>query len=961
MLQASAFRYFGHFRRHRIHLVRSAILLDSIPRGTDGRHSQTADRIGAGMWGREHCIHHRDSKRGAPMTESIEKHSSYHLDMLDFWAKSSRGDAAVPMHSVAHHSLDVAAAATMLLEELRPPERIAPQTLVTLVALHDIGKFTRNFQAKVPDLWPPLLGPYAPPLAGYPHDETGYALLAGPLSAQLAPLFAHWQHKAQRWPLLRAITGHHGRPPLEPQQTMLPEGIACGACLSAAGACVDALLRVLAPPPLPRLDDNEQASLAWWLAGLTNLADWIGSGRWFAPVPARAHADLAAYWQSIALPRARQALREAGLKHSALAPHGGLSVLFPHIEKPRPLQVWADSVDLPSGPALFVIEDVTGSGKTEAALVLTHRLMVAGQGQGLFFALPTMATANAMYGRLRDAYARMFATDARPSLVLAHGRRKLDPRFTDSILVPAADSCMADGPDAADQPAGAQCAAWIADDRRKAFLAEIGVGTIDQALLAVLPSRHAMLRLLGLSQRVLVVDEAHAYDAYMGEELKRLLQFQAALGGSAIVLSATLTAAQRAALAAAFWKGLQDEDAPPSPTETAYPLATMVSRKEILAQPVAMAEKLRRCVAIERVTSAETAADAIAEAAAAGAAVAWVRNAVDDTIEACTLLRARGLKPMLFHARFAMGDRLIRENQVLQAFGKDSMPSQRAGRVLVATQVVEQSLDLDFDLMVSDLAPADLLIQRAGRIWRHADRPRPLAAPRLLLLAPEPVAEPPATWLGAALRRTGAVYADHALLWRSARALLSAGEIAVPDNIRALVEEAYDRDKPGAEPPGLNRAAFRAEGRRRAEQGVALLNLLSFEPPYRRDAGAWEPDVHTPTRLGERQTVLRLARIEDGRLVPWCGDGDARLRDWALSEISLRAARVAGPAPDEQVQGLVEAERQSWPRWDQEIPVLVLRRAGTGWEGAVLDQHQNRLAVGYDHAYGMVFLAALPG
>jgi len=370
------------------------------------------------------------------MTEPIAESLSGHLDMLDFWAKSGRGDAVVPMHSVAHHSLDVAAAATMLLAELRPPPGIASQTLAALVAVHDIGKFTRSFQAKVPALWPSSLGPFVPPPAGHPHDATGYALLTGPLSTPLAPLFTNWRRLGQRWPLLRAITGHHGRPPLEPQPT-LPERIACRVCLAAAGACLDALLRVLAPPPLPRLDDNEQASLAWWLAGLTNLADWIGSGSWFTPVPARAHADLAAYWQAIALPRARQALREAGLKRSALVPHAGLSVLFPHIKKPRPLQVWADSVGLPSGPALFVIEDVTGAGKTEAALVLAHRLMVAGEGQGLFFALPTMATANAMYGRLRDAYARMFAPDARPSLVLAHGRRKLDPRFTDSILTPA--------------------------------------------------------------------------------------------------------------------------------------------------------------------------------------------------------------------------------------------------------------------------------------------------------------------------------------------------------------------------------------------------------------------------------------------------------------------------------------------------------------------------------------------
>ena len=174
---------------------------------------------------------------------------------------------------------------------------------------------------------------------------------------------------------------------------------------------------------------------------------------------------------------------------------------------------------MPEGPCLFVIEDVTGAGKTEAALVLAHRLMCAGRASGAFVALPTMATANAMYGRLSDAYARLFVSSAHPSLVLAHGRSKLNDAFTDSILDGAAADAVDLRNDDADAPVAAQCAAWIADNRRKSFLAQLGVGTIDQALLAVLPSRHSPLRLLGLAQRVLIVDEAHAYDAYVGAEL----------------------------------------------------------------------------------------------------------------------------------------------------------------------------------------------------------------------------------------------------------------------------------------------------------------------------------------------------------------------------------------------------------------------------------------------------------
>ena len=165
---------------------------------------------------------------------------------------------------------------------------------------------------------------------------------------------------------------------------------------------------------------------------------------------------------------------------------------------------------------------MTGSGKTEAAILLAARLMAGGSASGLFFALPTMATANAMYDRLAQSYERLFDDAARPSLVLGHGKRTLNARFTDSIF----DTGKAD--EGYPEGGGATCAAWIADDRRKVFLAEIGIGTIDQALLGVLPSRHQVLRLWGLSDRVLIIDEAHAYDAYMAQEMERQLEFQAA-------------------------------------------------------------------------------------------------------------------------------------------------------------------------------------------------------------------------------------------------------------------------------------------------------------------------------------------------------------------------------------------------------------------------------------------------
>ena len=407
---------------------------------------------------------------------------------------------------------------------------------------------------------------------------------------------------------------------------------------------------------------------------------------------------------------------------------------------------------LPDGPFVAFVEDVTGGGKTEAALILAHRLLAARCARGLYLALPTMATANAMYERLAACYRRLFADSETPSLALAHGSARLHKGFRASfegVADPGRAFEREEDTETERDSSGAACAAWLADDRRKTFLADVGVGTIDQAFLAVLPAKYQSLRLLGLSERVLIVDEAHAYDAYMGRELQRLLEFQAALGGSVIVLSATLPRAVRQDLANAFVKGL---GAPKRELKSdGYPVVAVVAAggaDEVAKEP---RPDLRRTIEVERLPDEAAALGQIAEAAQAGAAVAWVRNTVDDAFEGVERLRSAGIHAQLFHARFAMGDRLAIEREIVGRFGKGKPPS-RAG-VLVATQVIEQSLDLDFDLLISDLAPVDLLLQRAGRLWRHPERIRPIPGPRLLVVSPDPTAKVRGDWYAAAFPR----------------------------------------------------------------------------------------------------------------------------------------------------------------------------------------------------------------
>lgn len=576
--------------------------------------------------------------------------------------------------------------------------------------------------------------------------------------------------------------------------------------------------------------------------------------------PDRRWADLAAYLDA-ARTRAAGALAQAGL----IAPPPGPGALFDFA--PRPMQAACAGVALPEGPMLALIEDETGSGKTEAALILARRMLAAGKGRGLYLALPTMATADAMFARLRPLLPRLF--DGAPSVTLAHGRAGLSEDYRDLALARERDQ---------DEPGPTE---WLKDSRRRALLATVGVGTIDQALLAAVRAKHAALRQYGLSRNILIVDEVHEMgDPYMGVLLRQLLRIQAALGGSAILMSATLPLHLRADLMAAFEAGAGR--APPPDPGPAYPALTVPG----VAAPAVMATPSPRGpVRVERLDSPAAACDLLAQAAGQGAAAVWVRNAVDEAIGAVQVLRARGVAADLLHARFALSDRKRHEAAALAAFGKDRGP--RPGRVLVATQVVESSLDLDFDVMVSDLAPMASLIQRAGRLWRHMDRrpagARPVPVPVLHVLSPEPGEAVARDWAAAELGQGVHVY-PRDTLWRTALALFRAGEIHAPEGLRALIEAAHGDDPL---PSALEAAAIRAEGRAGAERAHAAQNLVGWDDGYRIGAsGAGDADY--PTRLGQPQRVLVLMR-PDG--APWSGGGWS-VDSCQLSEVSASKARL---------------------------------------------------------------------
>jgi CRISPR-associated endonuclease/helicase Cas3 len=224
---------------------------------------------------------------------------------------------------------------------------------------------------------------------------------------------------------------------------------------------------------------------------------------------------------------------------------------------------------------MFIIEEITGAGKTEAALTLAGCIMTSGEADGLYFGLPTMATSNAMHGRVEEMYIKLYEKGINPSLVLAHSASR---QYLDAGQM--GDGGVLDE----ESDANNEARTWLHDNRKKALLANIGVGTIDQALLAVLPARHQSLRLLGLYRKVLIVDEVHAYDAYMNGLLCNLLKFHSAQGGSAILLSATLPKKLRKEFVKAFADGIKCQS--PDKVGTGYPLITAISRDGLVEQTI---------------------------------------------------------------------------------------------------------------------------------------------------------------------------------------------------------------------------------------------------------------------------------------------------------------------------------------------------------------------------------------
>lgn len=817
--------------------------------------------------------------------------------LVYIWAKTGKnGDAR--WHPLILHMLDVAATVDAILA--REPESTrsrmaacfgmgwedARSWLLLVAACHDLGKACPGFQCK----WLDMTGLRTTPS---PNTEINHAFVSQIALTELL--------REMGWPDELAVLAsdavgcHHGSR-ASPITLNDLEGdrraIGKDDWAQVRRGLVEALLEVFKPIKIPSKQTLNGPDFML-LSGLTSFADWIGSNEDRFPFGTSEDCDDLEGWFQKRRVHAEQALDTIGWE-----PRTPLSLepkSFEQVFKfvPRPLQqAVADVVADMKEPAILLVEAPMGEGKTEAAYFAHLELQRRFGHRGLYVALPTKATGNAMFKRTLK-FLRDQGSDRKLDLQLLHGGTLLNDTFQNLRLSGIHDPSMG---------GEVRAGEWFTNKKR-ALLSEYGVGTVDQALLPILPVRHNFVRMWGLANRVVIFDEIHAYDAYTGTLLVHLLRWLLALGSSVILLSATLPPSIREALAKAVGGKLPEQ-------EKAYPRLSLFSPGEKVAQKHFEADPARRLtLKLQGISSDLPSIHSVLEEhlASGGMGLALV-NTVQRAQDLYRLFPegeplgresqrigkrlADGTEVYLFHARFPAERRQKREDHALETFGESG---DRSGRkILIATQVAEQSLDLDFDLIATDLAPIDLVLQRAGRMWRHKRKSRPVAEP-ILLVAGLAGDEPPS--FGKPLW-WGAVYREDILL-RTWVLLQTKQSITLPDEIDTLVQTVYEEqvDVPESLRERLEKSLVAEDGEVIAHRGQANQAIIGFP-----DDASWndparfvlydedDPDVHrtltAKTRLGE-DSIVAIPLLPDDEFSSEALPDFDQAKRWYLQAVSI--------------------------------------------------------------------------
>lgn len=658
----------------------------------------------------------------------------------------------VAWHPLLGHSADVAAVVEALLSRTILRERLArlagwdkltdvhAARLCVLAALHDVGKVNHGFQNRAFGLWPQA--GHVGPMVDILHSDDPLKWL-DPLGVrEMVSWFSGGQDAL--YDFLLATWGHHGRP-ARPAQTPPPgywdatedrdpitdlERIASAARSWFPLAFGDAA----------RFPHEAPYSFQHAFNGVLTLADWLGSDTRFFDF-AQADTDYIDAARAAAARVVDRLVLDPAPVREAMEP-ASFDAILPDGYEPYGIQQSALDLDLHPEGSLTILESDTGSGKTEAAIARFLRLYRAGLVDGMYFALPTRTSAKQIYDRVSRAIAKVFGEgQTRPPVVQAvPGYIKADA--VEGVPLPNFDVRWPETDGDRMRERG-----WAAEHPKRYLAGAIVIGTIDQALLSTLEVGHAHMRGAALLRHLLVVDEVHASDVYMAALLDRVLDHHLEAGGHAFLMSATLGSEARIKLSTG---GRGSTPAAEEAEEERYPLLTHVdaTRTEPQTKHASSSGEQKEVEAqIEPIADDPVGvARRALQAAKEGARVLVIRNLVRDCVETqraleelagaeSDLLFRVGGVPAPHHSRFAPGDRRLLDTQIEEAFGKGAASR---GLVAVATSTVEISLDIDADLLLSDLCPMDVLLQRIGRLHRHrrSHRPEGFKRARCVVLVP---------------------------------------------------------------------------------------------------------------------------------------------------------------------------------------------------------------------------------
>lgn len=807
------------------------------------------------------------------------------MDSSYAWGKFS--DETLGFHRLEYHCADVAACFLELLADPVLQKRVAVACglerldtvtrtrLAYFAYLHDFGKINAGFQFKVnrqPRIQvrkPRKAGHIAEALFCIRNNKMFDALDLGALEGWGPGIVC----------LFFATLAHHGRPASTsnltgsgPPELWKPVGnydpVSAARTLAKRGRQWFAKAFTSDGPPLP-----ENVELAHLFCGLVTLADQIGSDSACFPLQSRIDSD---YWNT-SRSRAANAVRKKGFARRfwrTAESSTGISVkdLFGY-DLPRSAQKTVQEAPLES--KLLILESETGSGKTEAAILRFAALWKAGLVDGLYFALPTRAAAKQLHRRVSEALERLLPKHGKVETVLAipgylkagdhSGQYAADEKFTVH---------WEDHPD--DE---IRLARWAAESPRKFLSAPAAVGTIDQVLLAGLRVTWSHFRAASVARSLLVIDEVHASSNYMATLLRNVLHAHLDIGGHALIMSATLgaTARDKFLRRSARIAPLNFNEA------KAYPYPVLTLSRDISKAPECLpisscsAPKSVAVKTTKHLENPSAIAEIAARAAQADARVLVIRNTVGSAQAVFDAILSKGYQdlilresgqPTLHHSRFSVEDRKLLDHVVERELGKNA--SRVGGKIIIGTQTLEQSLDIDADFLISDLCPMDVLLQRIGRLHRHSHNSRPLRYrnPQCLVLVPESGLEAGLNGgllkYGMGASSFGGVYENIVGLESTRRAIKELSPLIVPSMCRDLVERATHLDFLDQLArdlgPKWKDHLINIMGRSSSESQLAQLHVLKRTETFdeRFTFGKRGDEAHLRTRLGDDGFRVKL-------------------------------------------------------------------------------------------------------